>query len=215
MSFPNPNTRNEVFVDDMEGVRDAVSLSLTPDRWRWSSIPKRIVGGVPQSFLALPKQRNAEIHWYVPVSSSGKSDDQDLVHERDLRPRLSDGQGAQNVRTVLSISIPRTPRDFVNSTLGVTDTMWAGLTYNPDGVDDAGEKALLADSTNTGYRLADLVTANPEDPEGDDWGGLITNFPSAVDPRRYVLTNGTERSKDAFPIPDTEDMNLNGQPDTT
>ena len=33
MSFPNPNTKNEVFVDDMEGVRDAVSLSLTPERW--------------------------------------------------------------------------------------------------------------------------------------------------------------------------------------
>jgi hypothetical protein len=31
LSFPNPNTRNEVFVDDMEGVRDAVSLQLTPD----------------------------------------------------------------------------------------------------------------------------------------------------------------------------------------
>src|SRR6185436_15114268 len=41
MSFPNPNTRNEVFVDDMEGSRDAVSLSLTPDRWRWSSVPRR------------------------------------------------------------------------------------------------------------------------------------------------------------------------------
>src|SRR5262249_34358588 len=102
MSFPNPNTRNEVFVDDMEGVRDAVSLSPTPDRWRWSSVPKRIVAGAPQSFLTLTKQRNAEIHWYVPVSTSGSSVDADLVHERDLRPRLVNGQGAQNVRTVLA-----------------------------------------------------------------------------------------------------------------
>ena len=39
MSFPNPNTRNEVFIDDMEGVRDAVSLTMTQERWHWASVP--------------------------------------------------------------------------------------------------------------------------------------------------------------------------------
>src|SRR5438105_8372750 len=38
-SIPNPNTRNEIFLDDMEGIRDAVTLSMSPQRWRWSSIP--------------------------------------------------------------------------------------------------------------------------------------------------------------------------------
>ncbi|MEO5989387.1 MAG: cell surface protein SprA [Candidatus Eisenbacteria bacterium] len=126
MSFPNPNTRNEVFIDDMEGVRDAVSLPMTPERWRWSSVPKRatsIVAGratFAQSFLDLPLQHNAELHWYSPPN---------VVKERDLRPRLSDAQGAQNPRQVLALSVPRRP-----STADLADTLWAGLTYPLDQV---------------------------------------------------------------------------------
>ncbi len=305
MSFPNPNTQNEVFVDDMEGVRDAVSLSLTPDRWRWSSVPSRamIVSNgdavTTQKFINLPRQRNAEVHWFTPVNTRGSTTDNELVHERDLRPLLPDAQGAQNVRTVLGISMPRTPAGFAPG-----DTMWSGLTYNLDaqgldlsrsqfievwvddwndhhdpgvrtprirgngtpgssvklhidlgrvsedqmrapnrlpngrldsedriprdnqltvtgdnsedtgidGLNDAQERAAVDAGTLT---LADLTTASADDPEGDDWGNIIENFPSSVDPRRYVRNNGTEGNHTAFPIPDTEDMNLNGQPDTT
>jgi len=126
MSFPNPNTRNEVFVDDMEGVRDAVSLPMTPERWRWSSVPKRatsVVNGqatFSQLFTDLPNQYNAELHWYSPPN---------VVKERDLRPRLSDAQGAQNPRQVLALSVPRRP-----VTGNTSDTLWAGLTYPLDQV---------------------------------------------------------------------------------
>src|SRR5262249_1389548 len=139
MSFPNPNTRNEVFVDDMEGVRDAVSLALTPDRWRWCSVPSKpqtVVDGAainPTSIYTLRDQlhlKNTEIHWFTPVNTRGNSADNELVHERDLRPQLPEGLGALNVRTVLAISIPRTPSDF---TPGI-DKMWAGLTYSLDPV---------------------------------------------------------------------------------
>ena len=309
MSFPNPNTRNEVFVDDMEGVRDAVSLSLTPDRWRWSSVPSRAIrdpfGNVvgTQSFRSLAGQKNAEVHWFTPVNTRGTTTDNELVHERDLRPDLPDAQGAQNVRTVLAISLPRTPALPADFAPG--DTLWAGLTYNLDqvgvdlsrsqfievwvddwndhhnpaipeprvrgdgtpgssvklhidlgrvsedqmrapnrlpnahldsedrqprdnqltvtgdksedtgidGIDDAAEKQALANGTLK--EKADLITASDADPEGDDWGNIVENFPSAVDPRRYINTNGTEGNHTAFPIPDTEDMNLNGQPDST
>lgn len=126
MSFPNPNTRNEVFIDDMEGVRDAVSLPMTPERWRWSSVPKRAISVVSgtatfsQSFLDLPLQSNAELHWYSPPN---------VVKERDLRPRLSDAQGAQNPRQVLALTVPRRP-----ATADAADTLWAGLTYPLDQV---------------------------------------------------------------------------------
>src|SRR5262249_31048400 len=80
-------------------------------------------------------QRNAEVHWYVPVSASGNANDAELVRERDLRPRLTDAQGGQNVRTVLAISIPRAPTGFVQGVPGAPgDTLWAGLTYNLDAV---------------------------------------------------------------------------------
>ncbi len=305
MSFPNPNTRNEVFVDDMEGVRDAVSLALTPDRWRWSSVPSRalnVVDGAAvstASFRTLPRQRYAEVHWFTPVNTRGNTTDNELVHEKDLRPKLPLAQGAQNVRTVLAISIPQTPRLPEDYAPG--DTMWTGLTYNLDqvgldlsrsqfielwvddwndhhdpafreprirgdgtlgssvklhidlgrvsedqmrapnrppngvidtedrptrdnqltvigeksedtgldGIDDAAEKTALAANALT---IADLTTAGQSDPEGDDWGNIVETYSSAVDPRRYQRTNGTEGNHTAYPIPDTEDLNLNGNP---
>jgi hypothetical protein len=125
-SFPNPNTRNEVFIDDMEGVRDAVSLSLTPERWRWSSVPSRAVvldhgrATVRASFLDLVQQHNAEVHWYSPPN---------VVHEKDLKPTLSDAQGGKNPRQVLAISIPHRPLSA-----NLADTLWSGLTYPLDQV---------------------------------------------------------------------------------
>jgi hypothetical protein len=306
MSFPNPNTQNEVFVDDMEGVRDAVSLSLTPDRWRWSSVPARAVGiadgnaVLTKKYINLPNYMNGEVHWFSPVSTHGNTTDPDLVHEKDLRPLLPPAQGADNVRTVLAVSMPHVPTGFV----APTDTMWAGLTYNLDpvgldlshsqfievwvddwndhhdkdvreprvrgdgtpgssvklhidlgrvsedqmrapnrlpnghtdsedrvprdnqltvtgdnsedtgidGLNDIQERAAVANGLLT---RADLTTASDEDPEGDDWGNIIENYTSVVDPRRYQRINGTEGNHTAFPIPDTEDMNLNGQPDST
>jgi len=305
MSFPNPNTKNEVFVDDMEGVRDAVSLTLTPERWRWSSVPSIVdlvqngVAATTHSILADSNTtRNTEVHWYVPVNSQGSTNDPELVREHDLRPALTDPQGGNNLRTVLAVSIPTVPATF-----RPVNTMWAGLTYNLDavgldlsrsqfielwvddwndhhegaqriprvrgdgtavhsvklhidlgrvsedqmrapnrlpnglldtedqkprdnqltvaggidedtgidGINDAAEVQAVAEGRGV---LADLITATNTDPEGDDWGALITNFPSAMDPRRYILTNGTEKSQTVYPIPDTEDMNLNEQLDT-
>ena len=307
MSFPNPNTKNEVFVDDMEGVRDAVSLSLTPDRWHWSGVPRRpilpLVLGTAvasENFRNLQGQKYAEVHWYVPVNSQGSTNDAELVKEGDLRPKLDEGQGAKNLRTVLALSIPKTPPGF---SAGI-DTMWTGLTYNLDavgldlsrsqfielwvsdwndhhdpnapfprvrgnqtpgsgvklhidlgkvsedqmrapnrppnqGIDTEDRRprdnqlSTIGDSEDTGidgiddadeltaaaapsYVPPGLLTEQAgRDPEGDDWGGLIQNFTSAMDPRRYLFTNGTEGNKNVFPIPDTEDMNLNEAPDTT
>jgi hypothetical protein len=112
-SFPNPNTRNEVFIDDMEGVRDAVSLSMAADQWRWTSTPE----GLDTALV-----RNTEIRWYTPINA---------VKERDLKPGLTDAQGAQNSRQTLAISLPRRPDGFG------TTPLWAGLTYqiDPSGLD--------------------------------------------------------------------------------
>ena len=125
-SFPNPNTRNEVFIDDMEGVRDAVSLSMGPERWHWSSVPSRLVSGLPQFMNGLDHMHDAEIHWYSPPS---------VVHEKDLKPTLTQAQGGENPRQVLAISIPRRPTSARNDFLGGNfDTLWAGLTYQLDPV---------------------------------------------------------------------------------
>lgn len=127
-SFPNPNTRNEVFLDDMEGVRDAVSLSLSAQVWKLSSVPKladAVVNGIvvaSHSILAdtLAGRRNAELRWYQPPN---------YVHEEDLKPTLSQAQGGRNFRQALALTVPRRP-----SGAALTDTMWAGLTYPLDQV---------------------------------------------------------------------------------
>ena len=300
MSFPNPNTKNEVYVDDMEGVRDAVSLTMTPERWRWSSVPSipdLVQGGVAATSHSILDDslttRNAEIHWYTPVNSQGSTTEDDLVKEHDLRPDLDNAQGGDNQRTVLAVSIPREP---TRPPLQPGNTMWAGLTYNldPVGLDLSRSQfiELWVDDWNDHHQGAariprvrgdgslvksvklhidlgtvsedqmrapnrppnglldtedqkprdnqltvtggvnedtgidgitnadeikainenrggypDLITVNPGvDPEGDDWGGLIQNFKSAMDPRRYVATNGTEDNQNTYRIPDTEDM---------
>ena len=303
MSFPNPNTRNEVYVDDMEGVRDAVGLTMKPDRWRLSSVPRRattIVNGdavVTESFLNLANTFNGELHWYEPVPKSDGSQD-DLVKERDLRPLLEDAQGGRNVRSVLALSVPKAPNPTLTPGYVDQDFLWSGLTYNLDavgldlsrsqfieiwvndwndhhilgqpvarvrgdsvklhidlgrvsedqmrapnrlpngrvdtedlpprdnqltvvgdesedtgidGLKDSAEQAALAAGQLV---VADLVTASDSDPEGDNFNTVSDQY-GAMDPKRYRSTNGTERNKDVFPVPDSEDMDLDEQPDSS
>src|SRR5437867_1736012 len=84
-SFPNPNTRNEVYIDDMEGVRDAVSLSMGAERWRWSSVPSVKTDGAVTSVDSLPGSDDAEVHWYSPFA---------VVKEGNLKPTLKNGEGS-------------------------------------------------------------------------------------------------------------------------
>jgi hypothetical protein len=127
MSFPNPNTSNEVFVDDMEGVRDAVSLAMTGERWHWSSAPSLWYDGRAHSVLEpgngvqkgiVDTLKNTEVHWYTLYKTT---------QEKDLKPNLTTGQGSQSYRQVLAISLPRRPRSAPQDT-----SLWAGITYPLD-----------------------------------------------------------------------------------
>jgi hypothetical protein len=275
-SMPNPNTKNEVYIDDMEGVKDAISLSMTSDRWHLSSVPSRVeasgrVVTVEDPSLAT-RRLNAETHWYTPVTG---------VHEKDLKPNLTQAQGANNTHNALSLSLPKRPA-------GATplDSLWAGLTYvlDPVGLDitrsqfievwvndfrDAynpgairGRNVKLhidigavsedqqrapnrvpnheldsedknqdnqlnyAGGEDTGLdRLAnadepgplgplDLSTVVAGDPSGDDFARPNVN-PEKVeyqdlDPRKWRNANGTQENHEVLPVPDTEDLNLNG-----
>jgi hypothetical protein len=138
MSFPNPNTRNEVYIDDMEGVRDAVSLSMDPLRWKYASVPLRLVGLVPTPIENFAK--NAELRWYSPLNA---------VKERDLKPALSNAQGAQNSRQVLALSLPRRPTAFPDPAL---QPLWAGVTYPMDAVGIDLSKAQFIDVWVSDFR---------------------------------------------------------------
>jgi hypothetical protein len=133
-SFPNPNTKNIIYIDDMEGVRDDVALSMDALRWTWGSVPSRKKSDATGlahdvSFLddTLANQHNAEIHWYTPQSA---------VKEGDLKPNLTDAEGAQTAHSSLMLSIPRRPLSAKNAG-GIEDTLWSSLTYplDPVGLD--------------------------------------------------------------------------------
>ncbi len=281
-SFPNPNTRNEVYVDDMEGVRDAVSVSLDRGRWRYAAPPRVRSGGIERRIDEVSGRKLAELHWYSPAST---------VLESDLKPKLTEAQGSKNRRLVLAMSVPRRPLTALP-----TDTLWTGLTYvldqqgfdlsrsqfielwvsdwadyhsgvsqprvrgrnvrlnidlgvvsedqqrvpnrpanNKLDTEDQGNppdgQLTIAEGNNedTGFdgvdpdtavfnganpldpRNLDLVTANGDDPAGDRFE-TIQDSPNKedIDPRRYVRVNGTEENHNLDPLPDTEDMNLNG-----
>jgi hypothetical protein len=125
-SFPNPNTKNEVYIDDMEGVRDAVSLTMGPERWRWPSVPQRADGQAVNDPGAIDPQENAEIRWYSPLNA---------VKEKELKPTLTQPQGADNSRQVLALSLPRRPT--VGNGANPLQPLWAGLVYplDPVGID--------------------------------------------------------------------------------
>jgi len=59
-----------------------------------------------------------------------------VVKERDLKPTLTDAQGAQNTRPALALAIPRRPLTADSSPANY-DSLWAGLTYvlDPAGID--------------------------------------------------------------------------------
>ncbi|TMQ59963.1 MAG: cell surface protein SprA [Candidatus Eisenbacteria bacterium] len=115
VSMPNPNTKGEAYVDDMEGNRESNTLALGRTTWMWSSIPVDTATGQPISLLV---SDHAPIQWYNPHNSGS------IVHEQDLKPVLTKEEGGDNERSVLEINM-LSPTDSANTFTSVT---WTGLT---------------------------------------------------------------------------------------
>ncbi|MGE5179316.1 MAG: cell surface protein SprA [Bacteroidota bacterium] len=108
-NIPNPNTKGEAYIDDMEGNRESNTLSLTRPQWFWSSVPSTKVASLAN---------HAGIEWYNPANA---------VKEHDLRPVLSQAEGGENIHQVLEMS-------FLNPQADSTNTMllddWNGVTQS-------------------------------------------------------------------------------------
>ena len=112
VSMPNPNTKGEAYVDDMEGNRESNTLALGRLGWLWSSIP--VDSLTPRSLLS----DHALIQWYNPRSDLGGA------KERDLKPILTNEEGGDNEHTVLEMNIS----SLHDSTTTFASTTWSGLT---------------------------------------------------------------------------------------
>jgi hypothetical protein len=91
ISFPNPNTRNDLYIDDFEGVADDIYVRLNRRSWKPSSLPAGIHGATEAEQAA----RRGEIWWYTPYRAA---------HEGDINPTL-DYQEANDYRSVLEMQI--------------------------------------------------------------------------------------------------------------
>ena len=267
-SLPNPNTKNEVYLDDFEGARSSNSLSMDARSWVLASPPEVTVGAFDDSVSRF--RDNAELKWFNPFN---------VVKQRDLRPNLTRAEDSQASVNVMSWWIPQPWAG------GTKDTMWVGLTQalDPDGVDlsrsqfmdiwvndfrdfthlrrkgvklhfDVGlvsedaqlgadeppDRVLenedlppldrqltpeedvgldgLSDAQET--VMADPtahLNASTADPQGDDWRAPNTGDDKDKyierDPRRWRFNNGTEKNQQYKGVPDTEDLDGDGQPD--
>lgn len=87
VSVPNPNTKGEAFIDDMEGIEDSDVLSLMRRSWNEASPPLDSM-----TWDKLSSQAQPEFYWYNP----SRTDKQDhlITSKRDLNPRLDRRENA-------------------------------------------------------------------------------------------------------------------------
>ena len=101
-SFPNPNIKNDAYLDDMEGVKLASALPISRTSWVRGSIPLDTTGA-PLDTAGLGK-----IIWAIPP---------DMVKAGDIYPNLSEEEKDKNT-TVLFIVV---------DTAGSGERKWVSL----------------------------------------------------------------------------------------
>jgi cell surface protein SprA len=65
ISLPNPNTRNVLYIDDFEGAKDVLELSMSRRSWTFTAIPLTVLQ--EEGFDSLgAAARRGELLWYSP-----------------------------------------------------------------------------------------------------------------------------------------------------
>ncbi|MFH0778397.1 MAG: hypothetical protein V2A71_07170, partial [Candidatus Eisenbacteria bacterium] len=88
ISVPNPNTRNEVYLDDMEGARETRPLGLLRTQWHFSGIPES-----KKPFVQLSTKR--PLWWYNLHPEFNAN----VVRARDLYPELTTSEERDRIVT--------------------------------------------------------------------------------------------------------------------
>ncbi|MFH1278666.1 MAG: cell surface protein SprA [Candidatus Eisenbacteria bacterium] len=107
VTFPNPNTKNAVYVDDMEGTEETSSFGITRRQWNPMSIPSDSV-----SLGISAKDRYKRVLWYNPKNSTTRG---------DLNPDLSQEERTKFV-PVLEVDL----RDGT-AVEGTAEGAWGGI----------------------------------------------------------------------------------------
>jgi len=231
VSFPDPNTRGEAYIDDMEGVEDSDVFSMTRRSWYPASPP---LDPSDPKLPALSADKRAKIYWYNVEPDRG-------VHRRDLNPDLDEREST--LVPSLDIEFDAIPEDSTEwagvmtgfrGGLDLTQAQFIELWVNDYQPASANRKGVL--HLDLGYIDEDFYEPdqnehNREDGNGDgftiggdlgeDTGldGVFTGQAGddpnddynsqriEADGNRFTRINGTE----ANGLPDDEDLDGTGQ----
>ncbi len=220
MSLPNPNTKGNVYIDDMEGVRDLRSFSIMREAWVPASPP-----------FGYKWENTRKIWWYV---RDNEVDEKDLFPNAESRPGeakipvMEINFKGQKYRSIydpdsswsgLMRLVSKTGSDYselkffevwlkpkvgsggrMNIDLGSVSENY----YHPwvDSLDteDRDNNGVRSADENTG--LDGVFTGTPGDDPDDDW---------SYSEGDYSHINGTEN--DPRISADTEDLDLDGNLD--
>ncbi len=227
-SFPNPNTKGDVYVDDMEGVSDTRSFSMTRESWvpaspptnydwtnmlgLWWYLKDREV--VEEDIFPAAESRPGQA--YIPVlemnirgaSYAGASGDPDQRWAGLMR--LASKTGADYSRLkFLEMWVRKTAGDntgTMNVDLGTVSEdfyrPWLADVLNTEDKDNDGE---LSATENTG--LDGVANGLPGDDPNDHYS-YNEDDPESI---RYAHINGYE--EDPSRVPNTEDLDGDGNLD--
>lgn len=114
VSFPNPNTKNDLYLDDFEGVADDISVRLNRQSWKPTGLPVAVKGMDDAGRAA----RRGELWWYTPYHQ---------VREGDFNPSL-DSQEADDFRQVLEMQFhPYPSPDTLFTDYWEAEESWGGI----------------------------------------------------------------------------------------
>ena len=231
-SLPNPNTKNEAYIDDFEGVEDTDRFPMSRRSWYPASVP---AGEVWEDSLRL------DFFWYNIEPERG-------VHRRDLNPELDEQENT--LVQSLDIELNATPDPnkadryagvmlgFPGGGIDLTQGQFIELWVNdfkPDALSRGGRLHIDIGIIDENFHNPGLNEFDDEDKGRDGFAAafddtgldglfnkdektIIPPLGTADDPSgddidlrkindRYLKVNGTEGNR----LYDTEDLDRNGQ----
>lgn len=234
-SFPNPNTMNEAYIDDFEGVEDTDRIGLARRAWYPASPP------LDSTDVAKPPTSRVDFMWYNAEPEFG-------VHRRDLNPELNEQENTLLQALDIEVDQAPPPTDtesyagvmigFQGGGLDISQGQFLEIWVNdfkPDPLSRGGILHIDLGIMDENFFEPDATVFNDEDKNRDGFaaifddtgldglfddegepvlpGGNPPEDPSGDDidlsriDGRFTKVNGTEKNL----IYDTEDLDRNGQ----